>query len=71
MTEGAKDNRHLSLRGEQELTDQEILQLKSETAFRSDLVKQLAEKSASFQHKTKFSQEKYLKRKAKKYTSLS
>lgn len=51
----------------QKLSREEIEQLKKDGATSVDIVQSLVENSESFQDKTGYSQQKYLKRKLRKY----
>eukprot|EP00884_Botryococcus_braunii_P020464 jgi/Botrbrau1/7100/Bobra.0165s0121.1 len=65
----ACNNRELMDAGSvnQQLTNDDIQRMKEEGKSGHDIIEALKEKSATFATKTKFSQEKYIKRKAKKY----
>ncbi|CAG0887218.1 unnamed protein product [Darwinula stevensoni] len=63
-----QDNRHILDRSDsQRLTREEIEKLKSQGVLGSEMVNILVENSESFARKTEFSQEKYMKKKGKKY----
>ena len=63
-----QDNRDLCDEGDanQTLQQEEIQQLKSEGASGQTIISQLVSNSATFEKKTIFSQQKYLKKKKKK-----
>lgn len=62
------DNRHLVQNTQsQKLSAEEIVQMKDKGISSAELLKKIAENSETFQAKTAFSQEKYLRRKQKKY----
>ncbi|VDD75251.1 unnamed protein product [Mesocestoides corti] len=67
-TQSSKDNRHLLDRSENQLlTADDIKDLKSAGSTGNVIISKLVEKSATFELKTKYSQEKYLKKKKKSY----
>lgn len=51
----------------QKLSKEDIEKMKSEGKDCGEIVEQLAENSQSFKQKTKFSQDKFITKKAKKY----
>ena len=53
----------------QGLKRDDLLQLKADGATGEEMVQNLVENSSSFTQKTSFSQDKYLKKKQKKYLS--
>lgn len=62
------DNRNIQDDGRsQKLTHEEIIELTSDASKASDIVETLISNSNTFHNKTGFSQEKYLKKKEKKY----
>jgi len=66
--EGGEDNRDLrDDEGSQKLSKQEIVNMREEGVSGHEIVEKLIENSDTFQQKTKFSQAKFLKKKAKKY----
>jgi tRNA (adenine58-N1)-methyltransferase non-catalytic subunit len=65
-----KDNRDISINEQgtaQKMSQDEILSLKANTAGASEIIKALQENSTSWDKRTKFSQEKWLKKKIAKY----
>ena len=67
-TSSAGDNRHLVDEGtHQALTADEIAALKKGGATADDVVRQLVANSATFQEKTVYAQEKYIRRKKQKH----
>ncbi|XP_055597216.1 tRNA (adenine(58)-N(1))-methyltransferase non-catalytic subunit TRM6 [Uranotaenia lowii] len=68
IKESGTDNRNIIDDGTtQNLTTDEILKLREECESSSEVIGKLVENSKSFASKTEYSQEKYLKRKEKKY----
>ncbi|XP_050077738.1 tRNA (adenine(58)-N(1))-methyltransferase non-catalytic subunit TRM6 [Anopheles maculipalpis] len=68
IKESGNDNRNIiDDRQSQALTTEEILKLREECESSSEVISKLVENSKSFATKTEYSQEKYLKRKEKKY----
>lgn len=68
IKESGVDNRNIvDDRSTQNLTAEEIQKLREECESSSEIVGKLVENSKSFASKTEYSQEKYLKRKEKKY----
>ncbi|XP_055546047.1 tRNA (adenine(58)-N(1))-methyltransferase non-catalytic subunit TRM6 [Wyeomyia smithii] len=68
IKESGTDNRNIvDDRNTQNLTTEEILKLREECESSSEVIGKLVENSKSFAAKTEYSQEKYLKRKEKKY----
>ena len=66
-----KDNRFIiDDSSSQKLTKDDIEVLKEEGLSGNEIVKSLVENSSTFKVKTRFSQEKYLKRKREKYSNL-
>lgn len=66
--ESSKDNRHLLDRSENQLlTADDIQSLKSTGSTGNAIISKLVEKCTTFRLKTKFSQEKYLRKKKKSY----
>ena len=66
--EGGEDNRELKDDAEsQKLSKDEIVSMREEGKAGHEIVEKLIENSETFQQKTKFSQAKFLKKKAKKY----
>uniref|UniRef100_T1GR17 tRNA (adenine(58)-N(1))-methyltransferase non-catalytic subunit TRM6 n=1 Tax=Megaselia scalaris TaxID=36166 RepID=T1GR17_MEGSC len=66
--ESGSDNRNIKDDGgSQKLGNEEILKLREDIADSSKIIETLVENSTSFNSKTVYSQEKYLKRKEKKY----
>jgi len=67
-----QDNRDLCDDGiaNQTLQQEEIQQLKSEGASGQAIISQLVSKSATFEKKTAYSQQKYLNKKKKKYIQI-
>ena len=66
--EGGEDNRELRDDAEsQKLSKDEIVSMREEGKAGHEIVEKLIENSETFQQKTKFSQAKFLKKKAKKY----
>ena len=64
----AKDNRSLmDARTNQKLTREEIHSMKQEGATGQDIVENLIENSATFDKKTEFAQQKYIRKKRKKH----
>lgn len=67
-SEEGKDNRHLQDKdSNQKLTQEEIEQMKKEGVSGDHLIEQLIENSATFQSKTGYAQEKWVKKKKKKH----
>ena len=62
-----EDNRDLTDKDNQKLSRDEINKMREEGVDGVEIVEKLIENSETFQNKTKFSQEKFLKKKAKKY----
>ncbi|KAK9746216.1 Gcd10p family [Popillia japonica] len=63
-----KDNRNITDDGtSQSLTKEEIIKLKDESLSSADIVGKLINNSKTFSSKTEYSQEKYMKKKEKKY----
>ncbi|XP_021701460.1 tRNA (adenine(58)-N(1))-methyltransferase non-catalytic subunit TRM6 [Aedes aegypti] len=68
IKESGTDNRNIvDDRSTQGLSAEEILKLREECESSSEVIGKLVENSKSFAAKTEYSQEKYLKRKEKKY----
>lgn len=68
IKESGTDNRNIIDDGNtQNLSTEEILKLREECESSSEVIGKLVENSKSFSSKTEYSQEKYLKRKEKKY----
>lgn len=68
IKESGTDNRNIvDDRSTQNLSAEEILKLREECDSSSEVIGKLVENSKSFASKTEYSQEKYLKRKEKKY----
>uniref|UniRef100_A0A182RR78 tRNA (adenine(58)-N(1))-methyltransferase non-catalytic subunit TRM6 n=1 Tax=Anopheles funestus TaxID=62324 RepID=A0A182RR78_ANOFN len=68
IKESGNDNRNIiDDRQSQALSTEEILKLREECDSSSEVIGKLVENSKSFATKTEYSQEKYLKRKEKKY----
>ncbi|XP_058816542.1 tRNA (adenine(58)-N(1))-methyltransferase non-catalytic subunit TRM6 [Topomyia yanbarensis] len=68
IKESGVDNRNIvDNRSTQNLSTEEILKLREECDSSSEVIGKLVENSKSFAAKTEYSQEKYLKRKEKKY----
>ncbi|XP_058449879.1 tRNA (adenine(58)-N(1))-methyltransferase non-catalytic subunit TRM6 [Malaya genurostris] len=68
IKESGVDNRNIvDNRTTQNLSTEEILKLREECESSSEVIGKLVENSKSFATKTEYSQEKYLKRKEKKY----
>ncbi|XP_049534639.1 tRNA (adenine(58)-N(1))-methyltransferase non-catalytic subunit TRM6 [Anopheles darlingi] len=68
IKESGRDNRNIvDDRQSQSLSTEEILKLREECESSSEVIGKLVENSKSFATKTEYSQEKYLKRKEKKY----
>ncbi|KXJ73785.1 hypothetical protein RP20_CCG014947 [Aedes albopictus] len=68
IKESGMDNRNIvDDRSTQGLSAEEILKLREECESSSEVIGKLVENSKSFAAKTEYSQEKYLKRKEKKY----
>ena len=66
--DGGEDNRDLKDEMDsQKLSKQEIIDMREEGVAGQEIVEKLIENSETFQQKTKFSQAKFLKKKAKKY----
>eukprot|EP00092_Neocalanus_flemingeri_P009600 GFUD01010332.1.p1 GENE.GFUD01010332.1~~GFUD01010332.1.p1 ORF type:complete len:709 (-),score=185.19 GFUD01010332.1:1548-3674(-) len=66
--ESGEDNRDLvDNESSQKLSKQEIVQMREDGVDGKEIVEKLIENSETFQNKTKFSQAKFLKKKAKKY----
>jgi len=67
---GGKDNRHLVVEEDtnnQTMTKEELDELKASGVAGEQIILELAKRSETFKNKTDFAQEKYLKKKAKKY----
>ncbi|CAN0313482.1 unnamed protein product [Lampetra planeri] len=70
VSESGVDNRNIQSDGSaQKLTRDDISALKEQGLRGTEIVSQLVENSSTFKEKTEFSQEKYIKRKKKKYES--
>uniref|UniRef100_S4RXB8 tRNA (adenine(58)-N(1))-methyltransferase non-catalytic subunit TRM6 n=1 Tax=Petromyzon marinus TaxID=7757 RepID=S4RXB8_PETMA len=70
VAESGVDNRNIQSDGSaQKLTRDDISALKEQGLRGTEIVSQLVENSSTFKEKTEFSQEKYIKRKKKKYES--
>ncbi|KAG2484255.1 hypothetical protein HYH03_016900 [Edaphochlamys debaryana] len=69
ITDTERDNSNLFDRNtaNQKLTQEEIQELKASGKGGSEIIEALISNSATFQNKTEFSQDKYKRRKAKKY----
>lgn len=68
VTESGADNRHLLDNGEtQSLTHNDIAKLRQSGSSASEIVGTIIENSKSFNTKTEYSQDKYLRKKEKKY----
>ncbi|XP_065088397.1 tRNA (adenine(58)-N(1))-methyltransferase non-catalytic subunit TRM6 [Ochlerotatus camptorhynchus] len=68
IKESGSDNRNIvDDRGTQGLSTEAILKLREDCESSSEVIGKLVENSKSFASKTEYSQEKYLKRKEKKY----
>ena len=65
--ESGEDNRDLTDKDNQKLSRDEINKMREDGVAGVEIVEKLIENSETFQNKTKFSQEKFLKKKAKKY----
>jgi len=66
--ESGEDNRDLvDNESSQKLSKQEIIKMREDGVDGKEIVEKLIENSETFQNKTKFSQAKFLKKKAKKY----
>jgi len=66
--ESGEDNRDLvDNESSQKLSKQEIVKMREDGVDGKEIVEKLIENSETFQNKTKFSQAKFLKKKAKKY----
>jgi len=66
--ESGEDNRDLqNNESSQKLSKQEIVKMREDGVDGKEIVEKLIENSETFQNKTKFSQAKFLKKKAKKY----
>jgi len=65
--ESGEDNRDLTDKDNQKLSRDEINKMREDGVDGVEIVEKLIENSETFQNKTKFSQEKFLKKKAKKY----
>ena len=65
--ESGEDNRDLQDGENQKLSRSEIDKMREDGVDGVEIVEKLIENSETFQNKTKFSQEKFLKKKAKKY----
>lgn len=62
------DNRNITDNGDsQNLSKEEIVRLQEESVSSTDIVEKLIENSKTFNTKTEYSQEKYIKKKEKKY----
>ena len=68
LYKSGEDNRNLTDENRsQELTREDIESMQEQRMEGSKIIERLVENSASFDQKTKFSQEKFLKKKSKKY----
>ena len=68
LYKSGEDNRNLvDENRSQELTREDIESMQEQRMEGSKIIERLVENSASFDQKTKFSQEKFLKKKSKKY----
>lgn len=68
VTESGTDNRHINADGEsQNLKHDDIEKLRESGSSASEIVGQIVENSKTFSSKTEYSQDKYLKKKEKKY----
>lgn len=68
VRESGKDNRDIVDDGRsQKLTTEEIISLRENTNSSTDILEKLITNSTTFNSKTEYSQEKYLKKKEKKY----
>lgn len=68
VTESGADNRHINANGEsQGLKSDDIAKLRESCSSASEIVGQIVENSKTFNSKTEYSQNKYLKKKEKKY----
>lgn len=68
ITESGADNRHLVDDGEtQSLKSNDIAKLRESGSSASEIVGQIIENSKTFNTKTEYSQDKYLRKKEKKY----
>lgn len=68
VTESGTDNRHINANGEsQTLKFDDIAKLRESCSSASEIVGQIVENSKTFSSKTEFAQDKYLKKKEKKY----
>ena len=65
--ESGEDNRDLVDKDNQKLSREEIDKMREDGVDGVEIMEKLIENSETFQAKTKFSQEKFLKKKAKKY----
>ena len=65
--ESGEDNRDLVDKDNQKLSRDEINKMREDGVDGVEIMEKLIENSETFQAKTKFSQEKFLKKKAKKY----
>ena len=65
--ESGEDNRALVDKDNQKLSRDEINKMREDGVDGVEIMEKLIENSETFQNKTKFSQEKFLKKKAKKY----
>lgn len=69
--QSGRDNRDLKDENQsQKLSRDEIENMKEKGVIGSEMVGQLIKNSETFQQKTKFSQAKFLKKKAKKYSEF-
>ena len=68
VNQSGEDNRNLMAENSQALTREHIESMQEQRIEGSKIVEQLVEKSSSFGQKTRFSQEKFLKKKTKKYS---
>ncbi|XP_042213738.1 tRNA (adenine(58)-N(1))-methyltransferase non-catalytic subunit TRM6-like isoform X2 [Homarus americanus] len=71
VMEGGEDNRDLRDDGRsQKLTPEEIIQLKDSGLTGKEVIQTITESSTTFKDKTVYSQEKYVKKKQKKYDEI-
>lgn len=69
--EAGQDNRHIVDDGRsQKLTRDDIESLKEQGVKGQEIIQQLIDNSTTFRDKTEFAQEKYIKKKKKKYESI-
>ncbi|CAG9465911.1 unnamed protein product [Pedinophyceae sp. YPF-701] len=64
-----KDNRDILFAGDQALTAEDIAEMQRAGTAGAEIIDALTKSSATFEAKTEFSQEKYLRKKQKKYTA--